>query len=79
MLVLFRCFLTFFLGLDASRAERLTDLQAWSNPIAQVRLLGEETLEKAPAPGPIGAAGKHLGQRSGPPAGRAATGLARPS
>ncbi len=59
MLLLFRCFLTFFMGLDASRAERLTDLRAWGNPIAQVRLLGEETNEIALAPRPRGVEGKH--------------------
>lgn len=77
MLVLFRCFLTFFMGLDAARAQRLTDLQAWGNPIAQVRLLGEESLEVASKP--EGAKGKHSEQPGAHPVGRTAAGLARPS
>lgn len=39
MLALFRFFLAFFLGVDPDLAERLTDLQAWSNPIAQVQAM----------------------------------------
>ena len=77
MLVVFRCFLTCFLGLDAARAQRLTDLQAWGNPIAQVRLLGEETLEVASKP--EGLKGKHPEQPGTPPVGRTSAGLARPS
>lgn len=50
MLALFRLFLALFLGMDPALAERMTDLDAWRNPIAQVRqMLGAPP---APAEGP---------------------------
>lgn len=41
MLVLFRFFLAFFLGVDPEQAQCLTDLSAWRNPIAQVQALAD--------------------------------------
>jgi len=46
MLDLFRCFLGLFLGLDPPLAECLTDLQAWRNPIAQVRAMAKGRVEE---------------------------------
>lgn len=58
MLALFRFFLASLLGAGPTVADRLTDLQAWSNPIAQARLLAQ------PMPGPKPAALPGAGLRS---------------
>jgi hypothetical protein len=63
MLVLFRCFLGLFLGLDVPQAERLTDLKAWRNPIAQVRAVAEGRLEDFSTQRRVGVEGKNPGKR----------------
>lgn len=52
MLALFRLFLALFLGMDPALAERMTDLDAWRNPIAQVRQLLGASAPPARVEGP---------------------------